>query len=151
MGKSNTVSIPYLDPNVQYVGISRLRAFNATQLKELDKTLVIQDNDKPLAVLVKYEHLLAMQDRAGNAWEYAHAIYKDGILDPHIGEGLAEIGHDSVGQFLREAGQRGWELCGMLPYPSSNKSSDGTQAAIFKRPIAVKEQALAQAQGRKAH
>jgi len=30
--------------------------------KPLDKTLVIQDNDKPLAVLLKYEHFLAMQE-----------------------------------------------------------------------------------------
>jgi hypothetical protein len=29
----------------------------------LDKTLVIQDNDKPLAVLLKYEHFLAMQEK----------------------------------------------------------------------------------------
>ena len=36
------------------VGISRLRALNATQLRELDKTHVIQDNDKPLAVLLNY-------------------------------------------------------------------------------------------------
>ncbi|MGA8617991.1 MAG: hypothetical protein WB660_05660 [Candidatus Sulfotelmatobacter sp.] len=45
------------------VGISRLRALNVTQLRELDKTLVIQDNDKPLAVLLKYEHFLAMQEK----------------------------------------------------------------------------------------
>jgi hypothetical protein len=57
------VSIPYLDPSVQHVGISRLRALNVTQLRELDKTLVIQDNDKPLAVLLKYEHFLAMQEK----------------------------------------------------------------------------------------
>jgi hypothetical protein len=44
-------------------GISRLRALNVTQLRELDKTLVIQDNDKPLAVLLKYEHFLAMQEQ----------------------------------------------------------------------------------------
>ena len=62
MAKANRVSIPYLDPNVQHVGISRLRALNVTQLAELDKTLVIQDNDKPLAVLLKYEHFLAMQE-----------------------------------------------------------------------------------------
>ena len=36
---------------------------NVTQLRALDKTLVIQDNDEPLAVLLKYEHFLAMQDR----------------------------------------------------------------------------------------
>jgi hypothetical protein len=64
MAKANPVSIPYLDPNVQHVGISRLRALNVTQLRDLDKTLVIQDNDKPLAVL-KYEHFMAIQERLG--------------------------------------------------------------------------------------
>jgi hypothetical protein len=39
------------------------RACWVTQLRELDKTLVIQDNDKPLAVLLKYEHFLAMQEK----------------------------------------------------------------------------------------
>ena len=63
MAKGNQVSIPYLDPSVQHVGISRLRALNVAQLRALDKTLVIQDNDKPLAVLLKYEHFLAMQER----------------------------------------------------------------------------------------
>ena len=63
MAKANQVSIPYLDPSVQHVGISRLRALNVTQLRDLDKTLVIQDNDKPLAVLLKYEHFIAMQER----------------------------------------------------------------------------------------
>ncbi len=84
-------------------------------------------------------------------WEYAHAIYKDGILDAHIGEGLAEIGHDSVGPFLDEAGKRGWELCGVLPYPSLPTSKpDGTQAVIFKRPASNQEKALAHAaEGRK--
>jgi len=63
MAKTNQVSIPYLDPTVQHVGISKLRALNVAQLKELDKTWVIQDNDKPLAVLLKYEHFLAMQEK----------------------------------------------------------------------------------------
>jgi hypothetical protein len=61
MPKANQISIPYLDPNVQHVGVSRLRALNIEQLRDLDKTLVIQDNDKPLAVLLKYEHFMAMQ------------------------------------------------------------------------------------------
>ena len=63
MAKANPVSIPYLDPSVQHVGISKLRALNVTQLRDLDKTLVIQDNDKPLAVLLKYEHFMAIQER----------------------------------------------------------------------------------------
>lgn len=33
---------------MQHVGISKLRVLNVTQLRDLDKTLVIQDNDKPL-------------------------------------------------------------------------------------------------------
>ena len=61
MAKTNQVSIPYLDPSVQHVGVTRLRSLNVTQLRELDKTLVIQDNDKPLAVLLRYEHFMAMQ------------------------------------------------------------------------------------------
>jgi translation initiation factor IF-3 len=63
MTKMNQDSIPYLDPSVQHVGISKLRALNVTQLRDLDKTLVIQDNDKPLAVLLKYEHFMAMQQQ----------------------------------------------------------------------------------------
>jgi len=65
MAKTNPVEIPYLDPSVQHVGISRLRALNVTQLRELTKTLVIQDNDEPLAVLLKYDQFLAMQARMG--------------------------------------------------------------------------------------
>jgi hypothetical protein len=63
MAKADKVSIPYVDPSVQHVGISRLRALNVSHLRALDKTLVIQDNDKPLAVLLKYEHFLAMQEK----------------------------------------------------------------------------------------
>ncbi|HUL33818.1 MAG TPA: hypothetical protein VL128_08040 [Candidatus Eisenbacteria bacterium] len=63
MAKTNQVSIPYLDPTVQHVGISKLRALNVNQLRALDKTWVIQDNDKPLAVLLKYEHFIAMQEK----------------------------------------------------------------------------------------
>jgi translation initiation factor IF-3 len=63
MGKIGQVSIPHLDPSVQHVGVSKLRALNVTQLRDLDKTLVIQDNDKPLAVLLRYEHFMAMQER----------------------------------------------------------------------------------------
>jgi hypothetical protein len=62
MAKTNPVSIPYLDPSVQHVGISRLRALNVSQLDALDKTLVIQDNDRPLAVLIRYKNFMAMQE-----------------------------------------------------------------------------------------
>jgi len=53
--------VPYIDPNVEHVGVSRLRTLNATNLRNFNKTLVIQDNDTPLAVLLTYEQFLAMQ------------------------------------------------------------------------------------------
>lgn len=58
-----SISIPnsYVNPNVRTVGISKLRSLNASQLRDIDKTLVIQENDQPLAVLVKYDDYLAMQ------------------------------------------------------------------------------------------
>lgn len=63
MPKANQVPIPYLDPSVQHVGVSKLRALNIEQLRDLDKTLVIQDNDKPLAVLLRFEQFMAMQEQ----------------------------------------------------------------------------------------
>ncbi|MBI3696518.1 MAG: hypothetical protein HY238_16965 [Acidobacteria bacterium] len=54
-------SIPYIDPNVEHVGVSRLRKLNAANLRQNQKALVIQENDKPLAVLLTYEQFLSMQ------------------------------------------------------------------------------------------
>jgi hypothetical protein len=56
------VDIPRIDPNVQHVGVSKLRQLNATNLRNLDKALVIQDDDKPLAVVLSYEQFLQMQN-----------------------------------------------------------------------------------------
>lgn len=64
-------------------------------------------------------------------WEYAHAIYENGLLNPHIKEGLVDIQSRDWGPFLHEAGEQGWELCGVLPYPSIK--SDAGLAVIFKR------------------
>jgi hypothetical protein len=47
---------------VEVVGTSQFRSLNVTQLRDLDKTLLIDDNDKPLDVLPKYAHSMAMQD-----------------------------------------------------------------------------------------
>jgi hypothetical protein len=56
-------SVPYIDPNVEHVGVSRLRTLNATNLRHFDKALVIQDNDRPLAVLLAYDQFLLMQQQ----------------------------------------------------------------------------------------
>lgn len=80
------VAIPYLDPSVQHVGISRLRALNVTQLDGLDKTLVIQDNDRPLAVLIRYRNFMAMQE---GPMEWEHKVVKFETKDPRfINKGL---------------------------------------------------------------
>ncbi len=55
--------IPYIDPNVEHVGTSRLRELNSKKLRSMDKTLVIQENDTPLAVLLDYEQFLYIQSR----------------------------------------------------------------------------------------
>ena len=60
MGSS---SVPVIDPSVKYVGVSKLREMNATKLKETDDTFVLQDNDQPLAVLVKYRKFMEMQQQ----------------------------------------------------------------------------------------
>lgn len=59
--RDSKVDIPRIDPNVQYVGVSKLRTLNATNLHDLDTTLVIQDNDQPIAVVLSYELFLEMQ------------------------------------------------------------------------------------------
>ena len=58
---AETKGIPVIDPNVQYVGVSKLRKLNATKLRSLDSTLVIQEDDKPLAVVLSYEQFMEMQ------------------------------------------------------------------------------------------
>jgi len=49
-----------------------------TQLRELDKALVIQDNDKPIALLLKYDQFMAMQNRE---WEYRIVDYPNQKID----------------------------------------------------------------------
>ncbi len=56
-------AMPYIDPNVEHVGVSKLRKLNATSLRESRKALVIQENDTPLAVLLDYEQFLFMQQK----------------------------------------------------------------------------------------
>jgi hypothetical protein len=56
-------SIPRIDRSVEHVGISRLRKLNSDDLKTMEKTLVLQENDQPLAVLLTYEKFLVLQDQ----------------------------------------------------------------------------------------
>jgi hypothetical protein len=78
-------AIPNIDPNVKHVGVSKLRDLNATKLKEQnEQTLVIQENDTPLAVLFSYKRFLAIRqefDAMASMIELlASDVEKKGIL-----------------------------------------------------------------------
>jgi len=66
-GASRIKSIPFIDPNVEYVGVSKLRSFNSSNLGEIKKMLVIQDNDRPLAVMMSYDQYLTVQKKLQEA------------------------------------------------------------------------------------
>ena len=52
-----------INPHVKFVGVSKLRDLNASRLREqTDDTLVIQENDTPLSVLLSYKKYLEMRD-----------------------------------------------------------------------------------------
>jgi hypothetical protein len=73
-----TKGIPVIDPNVQYVGVSKLRTLNATKLRSLDNTLVIQDDDKPLAVVLSYEQFLEMQQERERILATLETLFEKG-------------------------------------------------------------------------
>ena len=53
--------IPYIDPNVEHVGMNRLGEMNASKLKKLKRTLVVRDEDTPLAVVLPFKTFLRIQ------------------------------------------------------------------------------------------
>ena len=56
--------MPFIDPNVEHVGVSRLRQLDAKELRKIDKkALVIREHDSPLAVLLSYEQYLIIQNQ----------------------------------------------------------------------------------------
>lgn len=63
MGAAATSAFPDINPQIKFVGVSKLRDLNATKLKEqTDDALVIQENDTPLSVLLSYKRYLAMRE-----------------------------------------------------------------------------------------
>ncbi|HLK21152.1 MAG TPA: hypothetical protein VKT81_19510 [Bryobacteraceae bacterium] len=72
-----STSVPYIDPNVEHVGVSKLRTLNATTLRQFEKAMVIQDNDTPLAVLLTYDQFLTMQAQLQSVIETIELITDD--------------------------------------------------------------------------
>lgn len=67
--------LPYVDPNVEHVGISHLRKLNAAMLRENEKTLVIRDKNTPVAVLLTYEAFLDYQREMKSLLETVELIF----------------------------------------------------------------------------
>jgi hypothetical protein len=61
MNLSEKKGIPVIDPTVRYVGVSKLRELKADKLRSLTQTLVIQDDEKPLAVVLSFDQFMQMQ------------------------------------------------------------------------------------------
>lgn len=55
--------IPKIDPDVKYIGSSRLRGLTSRLLRELTGAIVVQSaSAEPLAVILPYETYLKMQE-----------------------------------------------------------------------------------------
>ena len=55
------MSIPFIDPNVVYVGVSELRKMNSTELSEMTKMHVLTIGDEPAAILMPFEMWMEVQ------------------------------------------------------------------------------------------
>jgi hypothetical protein len=80
-----TCALPVIDPDVKYVGVSKLREMNATKLKDSQTTTyVLQDNDQPLAVLLSYERYLIIQQQLASVMSAVEMLTdtheRDGVL-----------------------------------------------------------------------
>lgn len=60
---------PQIDPRIEYIGVSKLHGFNVKTIGQLEGPVVIQENGKPLAVLVGYVEYIALQQLAGDKRE----------------------------------------------------------------------------------
>ena len=59
------MSIPYINPNVRYLGVSCLRTMDQKFLEEMNYPIVLKKSDgTELAVVVPWQTFLTMQDAA---------------------------------------------------------------------------------------
>ena len=93
-----TGAMPLIDPSVKYVGISKLRDLNATKLKETKETLVLQDNDVPLAVLLSYENYMVIQQKMA-ALMSTLELFSDRVELEGVLRGLKDISEGRVHSF----------------------------------------------------
>jgi hypothetical protein len=70
----------YIDPTIEHVGVSKLRQLSAANLGKLENMLVVRENDTALAVVIRYEQYLAMQDQLEQALKTIQAYQTDGLV-----------------------------------------------------------------------
>jgi len=66
-------------------------------------------------------------------WEYGLAYYDhDGLIEAHP-EYMNDMqgARQSIAPFLEEAGEKGWEMCGLLPGKTTQPHNS---CLVFKRP-----------------
>jgi hypothetical protein len=66
-------------------------------------------------------------------WEYGLAYYIQGTIEAHpeYMNDLQGLGQRSIAHFLHAAGERGWELCTLLPHEDVQQPA----CLVFKRPF----------------
>lgn len=100
-----TQGIPFVDPNVEHVGVSKLRTFNASNLRTINKMMVIQENDQPLAVLLGYRQYLAIQNKLQEALDALELLSKK-ETEARLLSGLKDVAEGRT-RALRPAGKAG--------------------------------------------
>ena len=86
----STLTIPFIDQNIEHVGTTKLRELNSAKLKNNRKTLVIQENDTPLAVLLNYEQFLIMQNQLFSLLETIDVLANQTEVEA-LRSGLADL------------------------------------------------------------
>jgi hypothetical protein len=92
---SRPPGIPFVDPMVEHVGVSKLRTLNSHNLSKINKMMVIQDNDTPLAVLLGYRQYLAIQNKLQEALDALELLSKEDNVQRLLA-GLRDIGEGRV-------------------------------------------------------
>jgi hypothetical protein len=70
----------YIDPTIEHVGVSKLRQLNAVNLGKLKNMLVVRENDTALAVVIRYEQYLEIQNQLEQALRTIQAYRSEGLM-----------------------------------------------------------------------
>ncbi len=66
-------------------------------------------------------------------WEYAVAEYDGSLIDPHSSMSDIDLTSRDVLPFLAAAGEKGWEMCGVLPVPALKPKERDPNLGVCRR------------------